>query len=91
VPEKRRLRELVQELKSPDKLFDSNLFLAYLKQPRFESNKDYNVSSDKSLEAISSMLRDLSSKLMELEGFFREKLANTPYIKYEDVPKFVDE
>ena len=81
----------MQELKSPDKLFDSDLFLAYLKQPRFESNKDYNVSSDKSLEAISSMLRDLPSKLMELEGFFREKLANTPYIKYEDVPKFVDE
>jgi len=91
VSEKRRLRELVQELKSSDKLFDSDLFLAYLKQPRFESNKDYNVSSDKDLEAISDMLRDLSSKLMELEGFFREKLANTPYIKYEDVPKFVDE
>ena len=91
MPEKRRLRELVQELKSSDKLFDSDLFLAYLKQPRFESNKDYNVSSDKDLEAISDMLRDLSSKLMELEGFFREKLANTPYIKYEDVPKFVDE
>ena len=89
--EKRRLRELERELKKPGKLFDADLFLAQLKQPRFELNKDYIVSSDESLEAISSMLRDLSSKLMELEGFFREKLANTPYIKYEDVPKFVDE
>ena len=89
--ERKRLRELNLESRSPDKLFDANLFLAQLKQPKSESGKNYDMSEDKNLGAVNDMLQWFPTALMELEGFFREKLANdTPYIKYKKVPEFLD-
>jgi hypothetical protein len=93
VSEKRRLRELEHELRNPGKLFDADLFLAQLKQPRpIISSTGALVSERESLKEIIDGLNYVPKVLMDVERFFREDLAaKTQQADIEkDVPQLVN-
>ena len=74
--EKRRLRELERELRNPSKLFDADLFLAQLKQPRpIVTSTSVLVSEKENLKEVIDRLNYISKVLMDIERFFREDLA----------------
>jgi len=93
VSEKRRLRELERELRNPGKLFDADLFLAQLKQPRpIISSTGVLVSERENLKEIIDGLNYVPKVLMDVERFFREDLAaKIQQVDIErDVPQLVN-
>jgi hypothetical protein len=93
VSEKRRLRELEHELKNPNKLFDADLFLAQLKQPRLATSESTSlIPENAKLKEIPNELQRMAGVLMDVERLFREDLASkTTQVDIEKgVPQLVD-
>jgi len=93
VSEKRRLRELERELKKPGKLFDADLFLTQLKQPRLATSESISlIPENAKLKEIPNELQHIARVLMDVERLFREDLAaKTTEVDIEkDVPQLVD-
>jgi hypothetical protein len=93
VSEKRRLRELEHELKNPHKLFDADLFLAQLKQPRPAASESISlIPVNAKLKEIPGELQRMARVLMDVERLFREDLASkTTQVDIEkDVPQLAD-
>jgi hypothetical protein len=93
VTEKRRLRELEHELKNPNKLFDADLFLAQLKQPRLATSEFTSlIPENAKLKEIPDKLQHIAKTLMDVERLFREDLASkTTQVDIEkDVPQLAD-
>ena len=91
--EKRRLRELEHELKNPDKLFDADLFLGQLKQPRPAASESIShIPENAKLKEIPDELQHIAKVLMDAERLFREDLAvKTTEVDIEsDAPQLAD-
>jgi hypothetical protein len=92
VGERRRLRGLEHELRKLDKLFDPNLFLAQLRQPKPVATKTaVVVLGRKDLKRVIDELDRVPKVLMDIERFFREELASkTAQIDIKDIPQLVN-
>jgi len=87
------LRELEHELKKPGKLFDADLFLTQLKQPRPATSESISlIPENAKLKEIPNELQRMARVLMDVERLFREDLAaKTTEVDIEkDVPQLVD-
>ena len=91
--EKRQLRELEHELKNPNKLFDADLFLGQLKQPRPATSESIShIPENAKLKEIPDELQHIARVLMDVERLFREDLAaKTTEVDIEsDAPQLAD-
>ena len=86
------MRELERELRKPDKLFDPDLFLAQLKQPKPVTTKTtVVVLGREDLKRVIDELDRVPKVLMDVERFFREELTSkTAQVDIRDVPQLVN-